>query len=173
MWQKASTDLLKRFCNNDQQVIIDTGVLIFQGRSIDQLQSWTMEYNPGTFVDLYSQLLPQFIADQFTDFRAWIPEQLQFFHSGTTREYFDFIDNSKQIVKFAVPLIEPTDSWVKFHTMLTITQKKLMIKLPYLDNQSTNGLGQILIQLSVFGHIEEERSLWNARLFPIHRGNPR
>ena len=39
VWQKASTDLLKQFCNNDQQVIIDTGVLIFQGRSIDQLQN--------------------------------------------------------------------------------------------------------------------------------------
>ena len=169
VWQKASTDLLKRFCNTDHQVIIDTGVLIFQGRSIDQLQNWTMEYNPGTFVDLYSQLLPQLIASPFIDFRAWIPEQLQFFHSGTTREYFDFINNSKQTVKFAVPLSEPADSWVEISYNVDDNPKKV-------DDQATL-FGQSIYQwlrvnshsaTSIWPH-EEEHSLWNAQLFPVHR----
>merc|ERR1712202_63093 len=65
------------------------------------------------YLDLYGQVLPLLVAVPEIDFRVWMPENLQFFHTGTTRQYFDLIGSSANKVEYIVPLQTKPTSWVK------------------------------------------------------------
>ena len=64
-------------------------------------------------VNSINRLRNKTVADPEIDFRVWMPENLQFFHTGTTRQYFDLIGNSANKVEFLVPLQNEPTSWVK------------------------------------------------------------
>lgn len=185
VWQKSDPKKLKQICNHQGQVAVDTGILIFQNRGIGTWQKWidqTSTGAPNQYLDLYGQILPQLVDDPEIVCRVWMPDDLRFFHTGTTRQYFDLIGNPANKVEFMVPLQgKPTRSsstrlgnWVKIE-YATDDNPKLTgggatifgqpIKLWLAEHKLTPDL---IWANSAEGDLSSEnQSLWNARLFPV------
>ena len=176
--QKSAPQTLKKICNHQGQVAVDTGILIFQNRGVDAWQQWINQTpTDDQYLDLYGQALPLLVADPEIDFRVWMPENLQFFHTGTTRQYFDLIGNLANKVEFIVPLQNEPASWVKIE-YATDENPKLAGDEATIFGQpigrwlAKHQLAPDLIWEDPAGDSlsSQNRSLWSARLFPVLTG---
>ena len=178
VYQKSDRQTLKKTCNHQGQVAVDTGILIFQNRGVDAWQKWINQ--PPTddqYLDLYGQVLPLLVADPEIDFRVWMPENLQFFHTGTTRQYFDLIGSSANKVEYIVPLQTKPTSWVKIEYATDENPKLAGDKATIFGQPigrwlAKHQLAPDLIWEGPAGDSlsSQNRSLWSARLFPVLTG---
>ncbi|MDP6996038.1 MAG: L-fucokinase [Candidatus Poribacteria bacterium] len=178
VWQKSDPKTLQQISNHQGQVAVDTGILIFQDRGVEAWQKWINQASTDDqYLDLYGQVLPLLADDPEIDFRVWMPENLQFFHTGTTRQYFDLIGNSANKVEFIVPLQNEPTSWVKIE-YATGENPKLagdeatIFGQPIGQWLAKHQLSPDLIWVDSAGNSlsSQNRSLWTARLFPVLTG---
>ena len=178
VWQKSDPKTLQQISNHQGQVAVDTGILIFQDRGVEAWQKWINQTSTDDqYLDLYGQVLPLLVDDPEIDFRVWMPENLQFFHTGTTRQYFDLIGNSANKVEFIVPLQNEPTSWVKIE-YATGENPKLagdeatIFGQPIGQWLAKHQLSPDLIWVDSAGNSlsSQNRSLWTARLFPVLTG---
>jgi fucokinase len=178
VWQKSDPKTLQQVSNHQGQVAVDTGIIIFQDRGVEAWQKWINQASTDDqYLDLYGQVLPLLADDPEIDFRVWMPENLQFFHTGTTRQYFDLIGNSANKVEFIVPLQNEPTSWVKIE-YATGENPKLagdeatIFGQPIGQWLAKHQLSPDLIWVDSAGNSlsSQNRSLWTARLFPVLTG---
>lgn len=169
--QKHPIDQLRKYADQNEKVAIDTGILVFQRRSISALKRLISEISEDDYLDLYGEMLPSFSRSAEIDFGVWLPKNLEFYHTGTTRQYLDLIGQFPKIINFWIPIRSENDQikWIEISYDADDLPTEVGDQSTLFGKSIFEWLGknQIPADLIWQGVSADERSLWNAHIFPI------